>query len=188
MSNSPLDPADTEFPRIKFYRSWLSVLPQLLFAALAAAVVAWATVGTTMYALPLRLFGEQWIALPLFLLILGVLCVRPLILLLDAVHTVGVHHIYSTQGRISWHRHALEIPFEDVLGVRVHQTMLERILNVGTVLVWTATAERPDLQMKGLRNPTNVMHVIRERVDAAIIARGSHHQGRAQGRHETATS
>ena len=62
-----------------------------------------------------------------------------------------------------------------MLGVRFQQNLLERALNVGTVLVWTASADRPEVVMKGVRDPDVITRIIQQRIDEIIMQRDKLH-------------
>lgn len=159
----------SRIPRHRLHRSWRSVLPQLIFAFIGAGLVAYVSAYYNVFALEIP---NLHLKLPLFLLVLGVLSIRPLFLMYDCRHLVGQHHLYSTFGLMSWRRNSTEIPFEDIVGVRVYQTIFQRILGVGDIGVWTATGDRPEVTMKGIFRPDKAMKLIRERVDQAIMERG----------------
>ena len=115
--------------------------------------------------------------LPVSFLVFAVLLIRPLALLFDASYRLGTHHLYGTTGRISLQRRHSEIAFEDMRGVKCEQGLLSRLLNIGTVLVWTASANAPAITMRGLSSPEHITHMIRERIDRTHIQKRNHDEG-----------
>lgn len=158
---------------IRLRRSWRSVLPEMLLAFAMALLILWLSIKYDSFGLPIPLgsLGLNYtLNLPLYMLVFVVFMARPLFLLYNARHEVGEHHVYSVQGIWSLKRDHVEIPFEDVLGVRYKQSLLERVLNVGNILVWTASAERPEIVMEGIGDPEEGMRLIRARLDETILA------------------
>ncbi len=169
--------------RVFFHRSWRSLMPHLLLAAVVSAGVAWLSLRYSFFSLAVRVpMGESQMVLelPLFLLVLSVMVIRPLLLKYDDLYEVGEHHVYATSGRFSLHREHYEIPFEDIKGVRVRQSILQRILGVGDIVVWTAIADRAEVVMEGLRHPEIPLRVLRDRIDQAILEMGKRNEAWAQ--------
>lgn len=137
--------------------------------ALAVAVTALAH-SFLLGGLPLEFNWNEnpvslFLSLPL--LLLAVFMVRPLMLLLDARYVIGAHHLYAETGRCSLRKKHIEIPFEDMRGVRYEQSIPARILGFGTIIVWTATAESAAISMRGISDPEWVTGKIRDRIDLA---------------------
>lgn len=61
------------------------------------------------------------------------------------------------------------------MGVRISQNLLERVLDVGNILVWTAVADRPEISMHGIGGPQAYAKAIQSKIDQALIARKSKH-------------
>lgn len=163
---------DTAVIHIK--RSWCSIIPHLMFALLVTALVVYLTINTKSFGveIPIQILdGEINLTFPLFLLVLGVLLARPIFLLKDTRHILTERHIYTEFGRFSLFRKHSELAFEEMLGVRFEQSLLERILTVGTISVWTASADHPEVVMKGVRRPEVYTKIIRERIDKNLIKR-----------------
>lgn len=154
---------------VHLHRSWRSVAFALAVGIGLTALVLWSTVQLSLFG-PSLSIGSSNVVLPVFLLIGLVLISRPLLLMWDCKHEITCHHVRSTQGRCSLKRQFVEIPFEEILGVRASQTFLERLFGVGAVLIWTASAEHPDLIMKGIRDPEHYARVIGAKLDRAILA------------------
>jgi uncharacterized membrane protein YdbT with pleckstrin-like domain len=63
-----------------------------------------------------------------------------------------------THGLIS--KQYTEISMSSIRSVRVHQTLLQRILNAGTVQIYTA-GDQPELVVKGLPHPDEIRELIK---------------------------
>jgi uncharacterized membrane protein YdbT with pleckstrin-like domain len=146
-----------------------SVASRLAAAFVAAlAVHLWFEHGWSGAVIPVAVHGAQKnIVLPLSLLVLLILLARPLVLLIDSVYTIGNHHLYAVVGRCSLKKKHIEIPYEDMRGVRFEQSMTQRLLDVGVISVWTATSESAAITMRGIAHPEAVTSMIRERIDEA---------------------
>lgn len=161
---------------IKLRLSWRFVVPRLIFVSfLILIIVGLSFVYSTIDSESLF---SLTLALPLFFLLFVIFMARPVILLFDCKHEVSFHHVRSTQGICSLKKQFIEIPYEDMLGVRSSQTIMERVLDIGSIIVWTASAEVPDLIMKGIREPEKYTRLIGRKIDGAIIERRSSRQHR----------
>jgi membrane protein YdbS with pleckstrin-like domain len=142
----------------------------ILVAILATGSSVWASMNFSVFSLPIDLpigNGSVRLGLPISLLVFLVFMARPFVRIYDARHEVGCHHLHSIEGICSIARDEVEVPFIDLKGVRFHQTILERILNVGTVIVWTAFADKPEFELEDVGNPEEICGVIRDRIDTA---------------------
>ncbi len=104
---------------------------------------------------------------PFGLLILLVLLVRPTVRLLDCIYIVGAHHLYAVTGRLSLRARHVEVPYEDMRGVQFIQNILERILGIGTVIVWTAAADSPAIKMERIGDPQRIARIVARNIDKA---------------------
>lgn len=163
---------------IFLHRSWRSIIPRVLVGLALTAIVYYLTREMVNGAPSLNfVFLGQEISLsfPIALLVLLVTLARPVSLLFDCSHEIGCHHLKSTKGLLSFQREQVEIPYEDILGVRVSQNIFERILSVGRILVWTASADRPEISMGGIGSPEIGARLIKDKVDAVLIEHNQVH-------------
>lgn len=168
---------------IKIHRSWRSVYPELFFALIISLttyrVLAYYEIASVPLDLAqLGLSGQ--IKLPLPLLIFLVLIARPVALMFNCQHELGCHHAKTVTGLTSFKREQVEVPYEDVLGVRFNQRFLERFLDVGTILAWTASADQPELVMNGIGEPEQVAKLIKDKMDHALIEATHRHDPTAE--------
>jgi len=155
-------------------RSWRSVLPRVILGLLVSSLVYYAAQKFESDSLrhDFAVFGYDisWSLALAFLVLLAAIA-RPISLMFDCSHELGCHHMKSTKGLLSFQREHVEIPYEDILGVRVSQNIFERILNVGRILVWTASADRPEISMGGIGDPEAGAGQIKAKVDQILIQR-----------------
>lgn len=159
---------------VRMHRAFRSCLPALLLALIISSLVFFLSHFFGIFGAELEFaIGDTSynLTLPLFLLFSLVLIARPLLLLLDCHHDIKCHHLLSVNGIFSINKEQVEIPFEDIMGVRISQSLLDRLLNIGTILAWTAVADRPEIVMHGIGNPQYFAKLIQNKIDESLIAR-----------------
>ncbi len=150
------------------YRSWLSLIPNLvLFFFLCFLSVFVSNIfPETIFRVPVELLGGRYeIQMPITGLILAIAFIRPLILVYDAHHEIKCHHLSTTTGILSFRKKFAEIRFGYARGVEVHQGIIDRIFNVGDILVGSAMTAEPEVIMKGIYNPDYYAAVIEDKVE-----------------------
>ncbi len=103
-------------------------------------------------------------------LICAIVLVRPIIMLFDSYLQATPHHVKVCSGRCSLKQKWHEFPYENLLGVEVDQSILDRLLGVGTVYLNTAVRGTPELLVRGVRRPTEIAEIIANRIDTAKLA------------------
>lgn len=157
-------------------RSWRSVFPGLLafLFVCGIAVPLSRRLPVLLLDWSTEIFGYQLeVHMPIMGLLAAVLLIRPLFLMYDSLYLVTSHHVKATTGRCSLRRIDVEIAYEDVRGVSISQSILQRILSVGNLRIWTALSSSPEMLMRGIGNPKVVADTIRSQIDQNRIER--HH-------------
>lgn len=72
--------------------------------------------------------------------------------------TVGEERIALDRGLLS--KEHTEIELSSIRTVKIDQSLLDRLLDVGTLRIYTA-GDTPELEMKGLPEPTRLREVLR---------------------------
>jgi uncharacterized membrane protein YdbT with pleckstrin-like domain len=158
---------------VTIHRSIRSLAPQVL-TAFALAGITYLIIDRgypSSLRLPIGSLGE--IALPVWALVLLVFIARPLAFMFDCKYRISEHHVRCEWGRLSLKREEVEIAFENLKGVKMEQGLLERLLNVGSIIGWTGFPEEPDLVMHGIADPKSVLKLIGGRVDKAKLEQRS---------------
>ena len=156
--------------------SWRWVLPKLLVFLAVAAVGCWVTMSVpeSVLEVPIPLGddslagGEVTLRLPIFLLIALFFLVRPIVLLFDSRYEISAHHLRTWRGRLSVRRRRQEFAYEDLLGVQVAQTLLDRLLGVGTITVGSKT-QSIEVVMKGIAHPQRIADLISRGIDGSRV-------------------
>jgi uncharacterized membrane protein YdbT with pleckstrin-like domain len=55
-----------------------------------------------------------------------------------------------------------KVRYEDIVGIETKQTLLERMLNVGDILIGTAATGGVEIQLEGISSPFTVQQVIQD--------------------------
>ncbi len=153
---------------IRVRRSPRSVIFRLILA-LAIGILGVALWNSpAFYTSPVPFFGID-VRLPVFLLLFLFLVLRPVLLLHDCHHELTAHHIRSISGICSFNRKEFSVPYEDVRGVRADQSILDRILGIGSVVAWTNSGLAPEIRFDGIRRPRKVAEMVSDRIDHALL-------------------
>jgi hypothetical protein len=142
---------------------WLNVVFFYFFLGLSLLTITNPSLGVPL--------GGVGINMPIFLLLALVVIARPFGLMHDTAHIISPHHVRSTTGIISPHQRIIEIAYEDLLGVRVDQTIAGRILNFGDILIGAAESSEQEIVMRGVRDPMKYVAAIGARIDKARVER-----------------
>lgn len=169
------DSCDSSHQHLLIHRSWRSVLPGLLLFALVSLVAVPISNDFPILLLnfDLSTFGLAYqLSMPILGLISAVLLARPLFLMYDCFHEVRCHHLRTISGRCSLRKNRIEIAFEDLRGVRVQQSILERLLGVGTIMIGTSITDTPEVRLHGIANPAYYANLIMEFMDRTHLKSG----------------
>lgn len=162
-----------------FRRNWRSVILPIIFAIVISALILVATLDTVFFGIPITTDFH----LPIALLVLGFLLIRPICKLLDCSYRVSTHHVDATSGILSTRKRHVQLPFEDILGVACEQSVLDRLLGIGDVKVWTAVEDRPEITMEGIKGCEKISSIIRNNIDASRLSGKNASVEKVAGKH-----
>jgi uncharacterized membrane protein YdbT with pleckstrin-like domain len=157
---------------LKFGRSWRSLIPNLLFALVLLIIGLYVTAyfEHSVLLVPLDIGESEYsLRLPVFLLIVIVVLVRPIISLFDSRYEVSDHHLRIFKGLLSFWSKNQEFAFEDLMGVQVTQNFFERFFGVGNIQVGSRS-NLINLKLNGVRSPEYYAKEISRHIDNARIA------------------
>jgi uncharacterized membrane protein YdbT with pleckstrin-like domain len=104
-----------------------------------------------------------------FFLKLPVLLLFPIGLILTAIYRIyNVQYLLSKTGveyfgGLLWvNKTMFKVRYEDIVGIETKQTLLERMLNVGDILIGTAATGGVEIQLEGISSPFTVQQVIQD--------------------------
>lgn len=150
--------------RYYFFPTWRSQFLNLLaFAGLCiVGIVGSRAVPGTVMAGSLFSLGDTtyFLHLPLLSLPAGAMLAKILIHIYDAKYIIDEHGVEAQIGLVSLNLRQPRLRWEDIRGVEPNQTIWERILGIGTVLVGSAMTQEVEVQMSGVANPRAIQLLI----------------------------
>ncbi len=126
---------------------------------------------TDLFNTSIRIADGFSLELSLLLLIFLIVLARPVVLIFDGHCDISEHHVRQVFGKCSTRLNEVSIPIEELRGVRVDQSVVERMLGIGTVVAWTQSGVNPEINVKGIANPQLVADAIMKRIDLSQIDR-----------------
>ena len=69
------------------------------------------------------------------------------------VYTITPNSVIQVSGRLSFSVHNWRVLHKDIRAIHVSQTLLGRLMNFGTVRLYTAATDGPELCLSGVANP-----------------------------------
>ena len=124
------------------------------------------------------------LSLPLFWLIPTGVLMSALAKIYDVLYIIDGGGIESRVGIISLHQVITRIRFEDIKSIESEQTLVERILNIGTVEMGTAATEGMEMIFQGVAAPREIQRMVQAERDARTRKAGSRTEAREKGQIE----
>jgi len=161
---SPLEHAQDEHIRYFFYPTWRSQLMGLIWFAVLSALCVLLSRAVPVLVLPGKLFslGHTTFILhfPLLSLIPLYLLGKVLIRVYDAKYIIDEGGVEAQIGLVSFNLRQPRLRWEDIRGSEPQQTIWERVLNIGTVMVGSAMTQDVEIVMSGVANPRAIQLLI----------------------------
>ena len=178
---SPLARANEESIRYYFYPTWRSQLLNLCLLALLFVVTVVVSHWVPALVVPGSLFSigdtTYYLYLPILVLLPGAMLGKILINIYDAKYIIDERGVEAQIGLVSLNLRQPRLRWEDIRGVEPNQTIWERLLGIGSVLVGSAMTQDVEIVMTGVANPRAVQLLIggeRDRRLRELQASGSH--------------
>ena len=150
--------------RYYFYPTWRSQLFPLIGFFVLCIISVWASNEVSWLTVRGRLFSvgntEYWLDLPILTLLPAVLLGRILLYMYDAKYIIDDGGVEAQIGLVSLHLRQPRLRWEDIRGVEPNQTLWERILGIGSVLVGSAMTNDVEIVMEGVANPRAIQLLI----------------------------
>ena len=127
---------------LHFWRHYLLAVPLLVIGITLRGEFAWA----------------PWLIVAGALLLLRALA----LLFLGDRWWVTQEQIVQSEGVVS--RHTRELLIEELDDIEIHQSWVERLLDIGSVRLRRAGQEKAEIVLSGVRKPANLVGAIRERI------------------------
>ncbi len=150
--------------RYYFFPTWRSQLLRLI----AYFVLCFLTVYASWYypklviASPLFPIGRTMLYLycPILILIPGFLLIRILLTMYNSKYIIDERGVEAQIGIVSSQLRQPRLRWEDIRGVEPIQTITERLMNIGTVVVGSAMNDSVEIVMTGVENPKAIQILI----------------------------
>ncbi len=169
---SPTENRDRAPIRYYFYPTWRSQLfPLLGFGVLCIlAVVGSKYLTWTIIAGELLSIGSTtyYLHLPLLALLPGFFLGKILIYIYDSKYIIDERGVEAQVGLVSLNLRQPRLRYEDIRGVEPNQTILERILGIGSVLIGSAMTQDVEIVMEGVANPRAIQLLLQGERDKRL--------------------
>jgi len=148
-----------------YKRSRISYVENYIIITLAVVILAmlWPTLGmefslspktTKQFVSTMAVFG--------FVIVAAALFEEPSIEGFMRKYVVTSHEIVKIEGILAKKR--ITIPYQSVANIKIHKSVLGRLLNYGTLHVTCVGQAGNDIVMKGIRNPDEVYGIIQNKI------------------------
>ncbi len=101
-----------------------------------------------------------YLHLPILVLLPGAMLGKILINIYDAKYIIDERGVEAQIGLVSLNLRQPRLRWEDIRGVEPNQTIWERLLGIGSVLVGSAMTQDVEIVMSGVANPRAVQLLI----------------------------
>lgn len=160
---SPAEHTDVHI-RYYFYPTWRSRILQLIGLALTSVFAIYVSEFFPLTVIKGKLFsiGDTvvYLHLPLVVLLPGIVLGKILIYMYDAKYIIDERGVEAQIGLVSLSLRQPRLRYEDIRGVEPIQTLLERLLGIGGVLIGSAMTQDVEIVMEGVANPRGIQLLI----------------------------
>ncbi len=164
---SPVDHAhhlqDTQL-RYYFYPTWRSQTILLVTYAMLCVLSIVGSRYLTVLVIKGRLLSigaaDLYLHLPLLALVPAFVLSKILINVYDAKYIIDEMGVEAQVGLVSLSLRQPRLRYEDIRGVEPNQTIVERLLGIGSLLIGSAMTQDVEIVMEGIANPRAVQRLI----------------------------
>lgn len=164
---SPVELADeNRHVRYYFYPTWRSQIIMLIWFLLLCGGVVWLCRQFPNF--PVVITGKLFVigdtvwylSLPLPILIPGFVLGKILLYMYNSKFIVDERGVEAQIGLVSLNLRQPRLRYEDIRGIEPQQTLWERILGIGSVLIGSAMTQDVEITMAGVPNPRAIQLLI----------------------------
>lgn len=166
---SPVERIEVAPIRYYFYPTWRSQLFPLigffvltLLSIKASSIFPWSIIPGSLFSLGNTTFTLH---LPLFYLLPGFMLLKILVYIYDSKYIIDGRGVEAQVGLVSLSLRQPRLRYEDIRGVEPNQTLLERILGIGSVLIGSAMTQDVEIVMEGISDPRAIQLLIQAERD-----------------------
>ena len=164
------------------YPTWRSQLVGLFWFFVTSALAVSLSKGSLSFLVVTnRLFSiggtEVAFSLPLLTLLPGYFLGRILLTIYDSQYIIDDKGIEAQIGLVSLSLRQPRLRYEDIRGVEPTQTIVERLLGIGTLLVGSAMTFEVEIVMAGIASPREVQKLLNEQREKFLTRIGKSSSG-----------
>lgn len=158
-------PSEVEAPiRYYFYPTWRSQLMPLLGYGILCYLAILGSMYVPQSIIKGKLFAigdtTYFLHLPLLIFLPGFMLGKILIYIYDSKYIIDERGVEAQIGLVSMSLRQPRLRYEDIRGVEPNQTIWERILGIGSVLVGSAMTQDVEIVMEGVTDPRAIQLMI----------------------------
>lgn len=161
---SPIESRSSAPLRYYFYPTWRSQLIPLIgfFVLSLLAIKSSELLRISVIDGKLFAIGDTtyFLSLPLFSLLPAFLLGKILIYIYDAKYIIDEGGVEAQIGLVSLSLRQPRLRYEDIRGVEPNQTIVERLLGIGSVLIGSAMTNDVEIVMEGVGDPRAIQLLI----------------------------
>ena len=161
---SPLDQNGGEYIRYYFYPTWRSQAANLLGFLITSILCIVVSKYAPILVVPGKLFSigstTIWLHFPVMILLPMSVLGKILINVYDAKYVIDEGGVEAQIGLVSFNLRQPRLRWEDIRGSEPQQTLWERMLGIGRVLVGSAMTQDVEITMAGIANPRAIQLLI----------------------------
>ena len=150
--------------RYYFFPTWRSRIIMLLWFFILCAGVIWLCREFPIFVLTGKLFDignvTWYLSLPLPVLIPGFVLGKVLLYIYNSRFIIDERGVEAQIGLVSFNLRQPRLRYEDIRGIEPQQTLWERILGIGSVLIGSAMTQNVEITMAGVSNPRAIQLLI----------------------------
>ena len=161
---APSEASDDGPIRYYFFPTWRSQLLNLVgfFVLCIFGVIVSNSVPATVMPGSLFSIGDTtyFLHFPILILLPGAVLGKILVNIYDAKYIIDEHGVEAQIGLVSLNLRQPRLRWEDIRGVEPNQTIWERLLGIGSVLIGSAMTQDVEIVMSGVANPRAIQLLI----------------------------
>lgn len=161
---SPIERASDESIRYYFYPTWRSQVTNLFMFAVLSVLCIVASRTLPWLVIPGKLFSWNQTTVMLYFPLLSLIPLtilgKILIKVYDAKYIIDEGGVEAQVGLVSMTLRQPRLRWEDIRGSEPRQTLMERLLGIGTVEIGSAMKEDVEITMLGVANPKAIQLLI----------------------------
>lgn len=151
-------------------RTWRAEIKSLIAGLVLGLVSAYLSPRLPFTVIDGRLFelgGTVWhLRLPLLAFLPAMSLLSAVYRIYNVRYSIDPRGIESRVGILSLNQTTTRVRFEDIRGVEIDQTILERMLNIGSVQISTAATYTVEIIMDGVAAPAEIQDMINSERDS----------------------